>query len=506
MQIPLTKKPAAYINEKGGVFLENAAIYIRVSTEEQTEYSPQAQYDELLAYAKEHQLMVQENHVFIDNGISGKSALKRPAFLSMMKLSKAKPRPFDVVLVHKYDRFARNKEDSVLYKAMLKKSGIRVISIKEPIPTDDKFAVIYESMLEAMAEYYSLNLAEEVKKTMIKKAHQGEHQSIAPFGYRNKDKTFELVPEEAVIVKHIFHQFLQQDKSCWQIAKEINQMGIKTHRGNAFESRAITYILTNPVYAGFSRWTPTEKRPRNENHPDTVIVPANHTPIITKELFKAVQNKINANKKRPHKRPTTLQNQYTWLQGILLCGNCNHPLLVSNHYKNGNVQLQCGSYNHGLCAVSHSISTARLIPVILNTLQALVDFSHITAYSVSFQKDNDCLKTLEQYKMQRNQLLRKLERVKEAYLNSIDSLEEYTKNKTELQNQLQEIDYKIDTENKQSSLFEKNATKFPNVCSLISSPQFTLSQKKVIAKNIFDKIIYKKSTQTIEIHLNIIIS
>ncbi len=486
--------------------MEHAALYIRVSTEEQTEYSPQVQYDELLSYANKHDFAVHPDHVFIDNGISGKSALKRPAFLSMIKLSRVKPRPFDVVLIHKYDRFARNKEDSVLYKALLKKSGIRVISIKEPIPSDDKFAVIYESMLEAMAEYYSLNLAEEVKKTMIKKATQGEHQSIAPFGYCNKNKTFDLIPEEAMIVKHIFHLFLYENKSYLQIAKEVNQMGTRTHRGNAFESRAIQYILTNPVYAGYSRWTPTEKRPRNINHPDTLTVRSNHPPIITEELFQAVQNKINVAKKPRRKRSTTIQTQHSWLNGLVLCDNCNHPLIVSAKYKNGNVQLQCGNYNHGRCFTSHSISTAKLIYVILNSLQLLIDISHINKYAVSFSKNQEYLKNIEQYKMQRNHLNSKLERVKQAYWNSIDSMEEYLKNKTEIQNQLQEVENKIKLEMQQTSDIEKHLELLPNICNLFGSNQISVEQKKVIANSIFEKMIYIKSTQTIKIYLNISIS
>ena len=183
-----------------------AAAYIRVSTDEQTDYSPSAQLADIREYARANGYLIPDEFIFLDEGISGKRADKRPAFQNMIRQARKKSNRIEVILVHKFDRFARNKEDSVLYKALLKKDGVRVISVREPIPQDDKFAVIYESMLEAMAEYYSLNLAEEVNKTMLKKAQMGEWQATAPFGYRSENKSLAIVPEEAKMVRYIFEQ------------------------------------------------------------------------------------------------------------------------------------------------------------------------------------------------------------------------------------------------------------------------------------------------------------
>lgn len=102
--------------------------------------------------------------IFLDEGISGRNAAKRPAFNEMIALAKRKPKPFDVILVWKYSRFARNREDSVVYKSMLRKDlNIDVVSISEDVG-DDKMSVLFEAMIEAMDEYYSINLAEEVKE------------------------------------------------------------------------------------------------------------------------------------------------------------------------------------------------------------------------------------------------------------------------------------------------------------------------------------------------------
>ena len=218
--------------------------YARVSTEDQAEYSPDVQIEDILDYANKHHIFIPPEFIFIDEGISGKSANNRPAFMDMIKKARKKSNRVGVILVHKYDRFSRKKDDAVLYKALLKKDGVKVISVKEPIPEDDKFAVIYESMLEAMAEYYSLNLAEEVKKTMVKKAERGEYQSTAPFGYRNENKSLVVVPEEASIVKMIFDKYLD-NVPVLQITDIINTMGIKTHRGNVFENRTVPVSYTH---------------------------------------------------------------------------------------------------------------------------------------------------------------------------------------------------------------------------------------------------------------------
>ena len=159
-----------------------AAAYIRVSTDDQTEFSPDAQLKALRRYASQNNLVLDERYIFSDEGISGRKAEKRPGFMSMIAQAKSKEHPFDVILVHKFDRFARSREDSVVYKSMLKREcNVRVISITESVE-DDKFSVILEAMLEAMAEYYSINLSDEVKKGMTEKATRGGLQHVPPFG------------------------------------------------------------------------------------------------------------------------------------------------------------------------------------------------------------------------------------------------------------------------------------------------------------------------------------
>ena len=138
--------------------MQYAAAYIRVSTDDQVEYSPDAQLRAIKNYCEKNDYYLDPAYIYIDEGYSGRKAKKRPAFMKMIGAAKKKPAPFQAILCHKFDRFARSREDSVVYKSLLRKEcGVAVISITETIE-NDKMSIIMESMLEAMAEYYSINL------------------------------------------------------------------------------------------------------------------------------------------------------------------------------------------------------------------------------------------------------------------------------------------------------------------------------------------------------------
>jgi Site-specific recombinases, DNA invertase Pin homologs len=454
--------------------MKKAALYIRVSTDEQTEYSPSAQLDELLKYASEHSLAIDEKFIFRDEGISGRNAAHRPAFMSMISLAKKKPRPFDVILCHKFDRFARSREDSVIYKALLKRDcGIRVISIKEPVPQDDKFGVIYESMLEAMAEYYSLNLAEEVKKTMLKKAENGEYQAYAPFGYRNQNKTLVPIDSESKIVKYIFSEFIS-GKSFYSIAGQLNLMDIKTHKNNPFDSRGIKYILQNPVYIGFSRWTPTGKAGRLQNT-NTIIAKGTFTPIISQEIFFLAQQKISV---KPYSHHQPRQNS-PWFSGIVKCSCCGASLVCGQYYKNGGCQLQCGNYNHGICKTSHSISSNKLEKAFFTALNTYYQNSNVQGYQITLKQKEGLNAQALLVKSSIKKLTQNLEKAKTAYLNGIDTLEEYKSTKVPLLNKLQKLEESLPAKNSDTAKTEI----LPTFNQLVKTNP--LSIKQVVQKIIY---------------------
>lgn len=397
----------------------NGACYLRVSTDDQTEYSLDAQLKLIKNYAKQNQIILTQEHIYIDEGISGKRADKRPEFMKMIGMSKLKPKPFDIILVHKFDRFARSREDSVVYKSLLRKeAGIKVVSITESIE-DDKFSVILEAMLEAMAEYYSLNLAEEVKKGMTEKAHRGEYQSIAPFGYAMKDGKLEINSDEAPYVNYIFDKFVSGELGMRQLAIKLNDFAIKTHRGNSFESRNIEYILNNPVYVGQTRWNPEGKTKRKYDAPSLIIKDGKHTPIISRELWEKAQSRLQRNKElyKPREKNTTKIN--TWVKGLVRCAECNKMLVSSNIG-----YLQCNGYVKGQCTTTQFIKAKTIEELIVDELKTTFENS-LPLNIVPKKSETVVSNEYEFLTLSLDKLGEKEDRIKIAYQDGIDTLEEY---------------------------------------------------------------------------------
>jgi DNA invertase Pin-like site-specific DNA recombinase len=281
-------------NQMNQTYILRAAAYIRVSTEDQIEFSPDSQLKRIQEYADQRNIFLNEDFIFLDEGISGRHTSNRPAFLRMIQAARQKPRPFDQILVWKFSRFARNRQDSIFYKSMLRKEcGIDVISVTEQL-SDDPTSILIEALLEAMDEYYSLNLAEEVRRGMNEKFSRGGVVSIPPFGYQMKNGKFETDPNKAIYVKMIFEDYLNGLQPT-EIAEKLNMRGICTRRGNHFTARAIRYILTNPFYAGYQRRNLNESS-KKPPEPVLTTVRGQHMPLISEEDFQAVQLRLRLQK------------------------------------------------------------------------------------------------------------------------------------------------------------------------------------------------------------------
>lgn len=477
--------------------MQSAALYIRVSTEDQTEYSPEAQKHALLDYAQRNNISVQNQYIFVDEGISGRKAEKRPQFMRMIATAKMKPKPFDMILVHKFDRFARSREDSIVYKSLLRKEcNIQVISITERIE-DDKFSVILEAMLEAMAEYYSLNLAEEVKKGMTEKARRGEYQTLAPYGYLMKEGALYPDDERAVIVRKIYHMYIYESKNCFAIARTLNSLGLLTNRGNPFENRTIKYILQNPVYKGYVRWNPVgsaDLRKHNYDSEHFIVKKGKHEAIIDENTWQQVNDKLNQEHQSRHAKPNDVQSH--WLSGLLFCSDCGSVLVSSG----SNRGFQCNAYAKGKCKTSHYVTYKKIEEAILSTMSQLIQCNN---FDYKIKASNDTYNKIDLLNDNLNKRKRKLERMKEAYLNGIDTLEEYRKNKELLLKESNEIEQTIQLFQNKSK--EKNTQlemlKQLNGIYNILVSEVDKTMKHEALSSIIDKIIYHKKNEHIDIYL-----
>lgn len=477
--------------------MQRGACYIRVSTDNQTEFSPDAQLKAIRKYAENNNIILDDEYVFIDEGISGRKADKRPAFQEMIKLAKSKPKKFDVILVHKFDRFARSREDSVVYKSLLKKEcNIRVVSITESIE-DDKFSVILEAMLEAMAEYYSLNLSDEVKKGMTEKATRGQYQSTPPFGYSIKNGVLEIIEAEANLVKLIFEKFTSKELNVLQLAKYVNNLGYRTHRGNLFENRTIEYILTNPVYVGYARWTPTGKIKRGQANKDTIIEKSQHIPIVSEEMFNKANEIIGHNKEINKKYYKSTTSHLHWLNGLIKCKLCNHTLV-----RNTKDFYQCNGYVKGKCIKSQLVKIGTIENIILEQIKN--DFTNNIHIKFNSKKNNDNETYLLSSELEK--MAEKERRIKEAYMNGIDTLEEYKENKNflqtqkiMLQKQLDRSKNKTNLENNEKILKEQLKT----VYNILVDDKIDMQRKYEVSHMIIDKVIFSRDDSTLELTYNL---
>lgn len=474
-----------------------AAAYIRVSTDDQTEYSPAAQQKALQRYAANNNMVLLPEHIYIDEGISGRKAEKRPAFMKMIATAKSKNKPFDAILVHKFDRFARSREDSVVYKSLLRnKCGVKVISITETIE-DDRISLLVEPMLEALAEYYSVNLSEEVKKGMTEKAQRGEYQATAPLGYKWENGSLIVDEQEKPYIEYIFNSFLD-GMSQQQIARNLNAMGVKSHRGNQMENRSVQYILYNPVYCGYSRWTPTGRisDKRIFDSPDSLIVKGNHPAIISKEIFDKTQAKL-AIVKATHTRKARPQTEYKhYLSGIFRCGNCGASLSFSGKSQ----MLQCWKYTHSKCNVSHSLAISKAERSLLDELRIITSAEDITPYLKHINPISTGMSESKVLTAQIKELEKRLKRLKNGYLDGVFDLMEYKEEKSSIETEIANLNARLAKTEKPAFDPKAFQAKANNVYNILTSPTASDAEKNAAIKSIIEKIVFDKAAKTLHFY------
>lgn len=472
--------------------LKIAAAYIRVSTDEQIEYSPDSQLKNIRNYAKSHDYILPDEYIFIDEGISGKNTKKRPAFNKMIGTAKLKPKPFDAILLWKFSRFARNREDSIVYKSMLRKQlGIDVVSISESIG-DDKMSIIFEAMIEAMDEYYSINLAEEVKRGMLERVTRGEAVSVAPFGYKMVDKKLVIDPETAPVVKMIFTEYISGEKKM-HLARKLNNMGIKTNRGNDWDNRGIEYILNNPVYTGKIRWTPTGRTKRNYNNPDTIIVDGEHEPIISNEDFQKAKVRTDE-LARTYKKYARQTPCVFMLRGMLRCSNCGATLVMSANKS----YLQCHQYSRGKCQISHSVSIKKINKIVLNAIETSFETGDFLLQIRNTPTEDAGINYNELIAKEQN----KLKRAKEAYEASVYNLSEYSESKKVIQERINTLQSQMSKRRTQNigTLKKQFAQKHKETLKRLKSSDVSENDKNELLRSFVDGITFYRSSCSVDVY------
>lgn len=472
-----------------------AAAYIRVSDERQDEYSPDSQVKLIREFAKKNDAYVPDEYIFFDDGISARSSKKRVEFNRMIAMAKEKDTPFSTIYVWKFSRFARNQEESIVFKSLLKKNGVDVVSISEPV-IDGVFGSLIERIIEWMDEYYLIRLSGEVKRGMTEKAERGEAMCHPALGYKLIDGNYIPDDEEATVVHQIFSDYAN-GKGEREIALQLGMQGIKTHRGNPPDNRLVDYILHNPVYIGKIRWS-TQGRAaskRDYNNENIMIVDGSHKPIIDIELWNKVQERLKMQKAMYGKKQRKEQNVEWMLKGLVKCSCCGATLVRT---QTACPSMQCHNYAKGSCHTSHSLSIKKANKAIIEGLEQAANslsFTFAPNESKKTEKEIDYDTLIVKEK-------EKLKRCKEAYQNGIDSLDEYAANKKSIQ---ESIDFLLNNK-KSVSETQKNvdltlyAHKVMNIVEMIKDTTVSEKAKNEALRTIISHIVYDKANLELAIY------
>lgn len=300
-------------------------LYMRYSSEKQTEQSIEGQLRELLSFCKQHKYRVAA--VYVDRAISAHASMdKRPAFQKM--LSDSRGASWKTVLVYKLDRFARNREDAAVARMRLRKAGCNVESAKEGISKNPE-GVILEALLEGMAEYYSLELSQKITRGMRESALKGQAVGGSiPLGYRIEKKQWVLDPLTAPLVSEAFNRYADGETVAG-ICSDFNARGYRTAKGAQFNKSSFKNIFRNEKYIGVYKY----KDIRVED-----AIPR----IVPDDLWERVQARLKVSEQAPARGKAKVPYL---LSGKIFCGHCGSPMIgESGRGKGGK------TYNYYSCA------------------------------------------------------------------------------------------------------------------------------------------------------------
>ncbi len=479
--------------------MKNAVIYARFSSHAQNEQSIEGQLKECRAFAEHNNLRI--THEYIDRALTGTTD-KRPEFLQMIEDSKRKG--FQYVLVYQLDRFARNRYDSATYKAKLKKNGVRVLSAKENI-TDDASGILIEGVLESMAEYYSAELSQKIKRGISISASKCKYfGGSVPLGYKvDEAKNFVIDEDTAPLVKKIF-EMLVSGKTYAEIVRYLNERGVTTSRGGKWNKSSFHRIFSNRRYLGKYIYQNQE-------------IDGGMPRLIDDELFAEAQKVLAKYAAAPSRGKAKVEYL---LSDKLICGHCGNKMTgISSTSKSKKIHhyYKCAGNNKRTCdkrTIRKQFIEDEIITAIVGEHGVLIDeFIDLVAaetYLLIQAEQNDTeIKRLENLVAENqkaiNNLMQALMRGKiaDTILSQIEQLENENKelNDTIATEKAMQINYSYGDIRKWLSHFRSlDYSKTKNRKDLID----TLIYKVVLYDDKMKILFHLKGGQQGELLLNII--
>lgn len=477
--------------------LRIGAAYIRVSTDDQAELSPDAQLRVILEDAKKDGFVIPPEYIFEEKkGISGRKAGNRPEFQKMIAVAKSQsPAPFERLYLWKFSRFARNQEESTFYKGVLrKKCGVEIKSVSEPI-ADGMFGRLIESIIEWFDEYYSYNLSGEVLRGMTEKALRNGYQMVPSLGYKavGDGKPFVIDEEKYPIVEYIFQAYVS-GLDMTGIARKCNERGWTSKRGTPFERRTVSRILHNKFYAGTVEWNGYSFQGTHEVRPSVT------------DCFESAQERLNQEYRPANRRDVSSCKH--WLSGPLHCSICGASLSFNRagRVKKRGDTFVCWKYAKGVHKGPASISANKAEAAVMASLHSViesgtVEFEHIRKQP---SEGTDEISILDAALAR---VAVKESRIRDAYESGIDTLEEYKDNKLRIANERQELLAEIErlkgiaaSAPNDVPSEEEVLNRIKDVYSLLSDPDVSYDVKGAAVRSIISDIVVDQTQKEIHFH------
>lgn len=464
-----------------------AIEYTRASTDHQ-EYSvgDQSKYNHDWAKRNKYKII----KTYSDDGISGGSVAKRPGFLSMIEdITTGKLPEVKALLIWDSFRFARNMVEFLTYKQMIRQHGISVIAVSEPMVQDEDAQLYIDAINGASGELYLRKLSKDSKRGIrAKVVDRHEHLGFAPYGYRMDRNTgqLEILEEEAQWVRYMFQSVLD-GVPYLQICSSLNAAGVRTRKGYKWSNTQLCYALRNKTYCGLL-----------EVHLDGRhgVYEGKHQPIIDRETFDRVQAIMDekAAKHKPYERST---NKYVhWLSGLLRCPYCGGAFSHAVGSGGRKPRYRCNNRQNGVGCKNLSIKVETAEKIVLDKLQEIYDCPEIICtLNVTVAQPQNAIDYDAEIKKLRGQLTR----AKKAYIEEIDTLEEYRENKVRLTAAIEEMTAKrdsVDVVQFDPALFQEKCL---SAISLLQSDA-DMEKKVAVSHNLIEKIVADNITKEITIY------
>lgn len=473
-----------------------AAVYIRYSSENQRDgYSIEYQMDECKKYINEQGFAFEK--AYIDEAVSGKSANKRNAFFEL--LADVKNGLYDVVVVYKYSRFARNLLEATLYRQQIEKNGAKLISAMERIDDSTPEGRMMRNIIMTMDEYYSDNLSVFVQSSMYTAAKSGKYLGgILPYGFSvDDDGNFIENKAEADIVRRVF-ELRAAGAMPADILRIFRDEGVRSRNGKPFTQQLLNKIVRSEKYIGTYKYTVKGYEP--------ICIENAFAPIVSRDLWDKVQHIIdNANVKRAAKGRAR-KNIYP-LTGKIFCACCGEPF-TGNSKGNGIAYYTCRGQDKLQICKNGSVLKSMLEDYVFGQIKSLIlsenhinDIARITFETLTDGADNTALAAeIKALKKEKADIERKLENLLDLMLDGTISKDILQKKSEVLQAELQAAESAI----KSKEYTASSAVTFEGIRGFLLDMVKQLETaddtvKKAVATQFIDKIIVDTDTVTVRL-------